>query len=375
MLPTKWLLVIAALYLLGFIGHALYLKKTVYGDGIYYFSWLRTIAIDDDVDFRNDYALFGVTQPPTSSGLPGNKYSVGPALLWFPYYHLMYTVFRGAGVSFGYQFITGISAVLYTLIGLLLLYRLILQYFNRTLSTVSILSIAFTTNLFYYGSLDTVNSHAASFFVTVLFLMIVLQRQHMFLTGLFLGIVGLVRMQDLVYGVLLLPHVSRKTFLKIFLGIVTGLLPQLLAWHSLYGSFWVNPYLTGSEGFRIHPLRMVDVLFAPGNGLFLWTPVTMAACVGLVLKNKQKKFPHRLFFAIFALQLFIVASWSSFLQGASYSGRMFVSSLPLLAFGLATFYERLAAYRFRIQQYLWVFVYPLSMINMLFILFFLITHS
>lgn len=374
--PTKWLLFIALIYIIGFIGHAFYLGKTVYGDGIHYYSWLRSAVIDKDLNFTNEYSYFHSDQPFTPHRVPGNKYTVGPALLWLPGYFSIHRLINGDGYTFPYQFTVGITSVFFVLFGLLLLYRLLLQRFSSTISIVSILSIAFATNLFFYGSLDTVNSHALSFFASVLFLVFLFQhKRHWFLIGGILGLVGLIRTQDVVLGLLILPYVKPKVLPTFLCGLFFGFLPQLVAWQQLYGTFWISPYLTGIEGFRFQPNHILDVLFGPTNGLFLWTPITLIGIIGLLIKGNRANKLYHLFLVVFLMELLITASWSSWLQGASYSGRMFVSSLPLLAFGVANFYQWLSHYRFGIMQFLLIFVIPLSTINMFLILFFLITHS
>lgn len=376
MKPTKWLLILALIYIIGFTVHALYLKKTVYGDGIYYYSWLRSAVIDKNSDFTNEYAYFHATQPLTLYHIPGNKYAVGPALLWFPGFLWLHRLINTDGYTFPYQFTVGITSVFFVFTALLLLYRLLNERFNRIISIVSILSIAFATNLFFYGSLDTVNSHALSFFTAVLFLIFLVQhKRNWFLIGAILGLVGLMRTQDIVLGFLILPYIKSKELPTFLCGLFLGFLPQLLAWNSLYGTFWISPYLTGTEGFRFKPNHIFDVLFAPTNGLFLWTPITLIGVIGLLIKTNRTNKLYHLFFVVFLMELLITASWSSWLQGASYSGRMFVSTLPLLTFGVANFYHWLSRYRFGVMQFLLIFVIPLSTINVFLILFFLVTHS
>lgn len=376
MKSPRLLLFVFLIYLLGYFTHAIYLKKTVYGDGIYYYSWLRSAVIDKDNDFTNEYAYFHTAQPLTTHRNPGNKYAIGPALLWLPGFLWLHRLINGDGYTFPYQFFVGMTSVSFAFIGMLLLYRLLNERFSRTISIVSILSLAFATNLFFYGSLDSVNSHALSFFTAVLFLIFLVQvKRNWILIGAILGLVGLMRTQDIVLGFLILPYIKSKELPTFLCGLFLGFLPQFLAWHSLYGTFWISPYLIGTEGFRFQPYYIFDVLFAPTNGLFLWTPITLIGCIGLFIRTNRQRLLYHLFFAVFLMEVLITASWSSWMQGASYSGRMFVSSLPFLTFGVANFYRRLSHYQFGVMQFLLIFVIPLSTINVFLILFFLVTHS
>ena len=86
-------------------------------DGPGYFSYLRSVLIDGDLDFRNEYERLGYCvegdtptglmcflpwiQNPTSTGLVGNPLSVGTPLLWAPFYltaHTISLIAHAAGV-------------------------------------------------------------------------------------------------------------------------------------------------------------------------------------------------------------------------------------------------------------------------------------
>lgn len=323
--------IIFSFFLLAFTFHATYLGKTVYGDGIFYYNWLQTIFNDAEV-------------------ILNNKYSIGPALLWLPF-HIGSVI----ALHFG-ELIVGYASVFYAFTGLVLLYRLLIRDFSKHSCLATILLIAFATNLFFYGSIDPVNSHALSFFSVTLFLSFLYTNTSWFFRGVTLGLVGTVRPQDMIVG-LLVRRVKWRPFLA---GVAIGFLPQTLAWQWLYGNPLALPYLTGGEGFTFSPTNILGVLFGPSNGLFLWTPVTLLGLVGLFWYQK-------LYAVIFLLQLLIVASWSTWWQGASYSGRMFVGMLPLLAYGVAWILTRIKMPR----PAMYLLISSLSSINALLILYFL----
>ncbi len=364
--PAKAFVVITAIYILGFFSHAFYLKKTVYGDGIFYYSWLRSIVIDKDVNFTDEYAHFHVQQPKTLQQLPANKYSVGPALLWSPLFIWIHSVMKSDGYNFWYQLAVGTTSILFTITGLILLFRLLNRYFSQTTSILAIIAIAFATNLFFYGSLDTVNSHSLSFFAACVYLSFLLAKEkNFFLIGISLGLLGIIRTQDIIYGILLLPFLRWRNIFPLFTGFLILFSLQLIAWQILYGNFLTSPYLTGGEGFTWWQAHAFEVLFSPKSGLFFWTPILLLGCAGLFKKNKM-------FLLVILLQVWIVASWSTWWQGASYGGRMFVSVLPLFAFGLANIFQLLQHYGWKLNYFLLIIISPLSMLNVLFIFFFLL---
>jgi hypothetical protein len=350
--PKKVFIVITVFYLLGFFAHALYLHKTVYGDGIYYFSWVRSIIVDHKITFT------------------GNKYTVGPPILWSPGFVWTNSIVRSTGYEFPYQLAVGVSSVLYCLFALILLYRLLNIYFSRETALASIVGTAGATNLFFYGSLDSVNSHAVSFFASVLFLTFLFQKsKNWFLIGCSLGLVALIRTQDIILGLLVIPYLPKKQFFLLFLGALLLFLPQLTAWQLLYGKFWTSPYLGGKEGFNFLQPHLFGVLFSLQNGLIIWTPIVLLGFIGLWMK--RGKIPLKLIALIVLLQLYLVASWSTWWQGASYSGRMFVSILPLIAFGLANVFSYLQHRKFRGLPFYLSIVLPLTLINLLLMIFFL----
>lgn len=346
--PVSIFLCICVVYILGFFSHAMYLKKTVYGDGIYYYSWLRSVVVTHDISFPH-----------------GNKYSIGPAIFWAPAFLLVHQVLHGDGYTLPYQLGTGLTSVLATLFALALLWRMLRKYFNTTVSIMTVAAIAGTTNLLFYGSVDTVNSHALSFFTAVVFLSLLMQKQW-FAIGASLGVLGLMRTQDLLYGILLIPLISKKNIFLIITGFFLIFSLQLLAWQLLYGKFWISPYLTGAEGFNFAKPHILGVLFGVHNGLFLWTPITLLGFVGLAL---SRRFTMIL---VFLLELYTVASWSTWWQGASYSGRMFVSTLPILAFGIASIFAWLARYGWTKVYFLVSIIMPLSIINIFLVISFLL---
>lgn len=358
---------LTCIYLLGFLSHAVYLSKTVYGDGIFYYSWLRSVVVDSDITFTNEYAHFGAIQPKTPTGQLGNKYSIGPALLWAPAFITVHSIVHGDGYTLPYQVAVGYTTVLLTVFALVLLYRL-LTGSNETRLFATI-TIALATNLFFYGAIDAVNSHGVSFFMAVVYLSLLSARKpHWFAIGTSLAILCMIRLQDFIFILLLIPQIRSIKFTPLLCGFILAFAPQLFAWSALYGNVWTNPYLAGGETFSLLSPHILGVLFHVDSGLFLWTPVVALGVYGLWV-NKN----HYLWYLmVFVLQLWLVASWSTWWQGASYSGRMFVSTLPLLAFGLTrgiTALQRLYG-----NQVTTLFVATFAALNCVSIIYFLLIH-
>ncbi len=373
----RTLSLIAIAYLLAFVSHAWHLKKTVYGDGIFYYSWLRSVVIDRDINFANEYAHFQVRQPLTTRGTYGNKYSIGPAIFWSPPYVMLHTALRGDGWGLPYQLAVGATSVLAAISGLALLTRLIGQ--PLPVVSLTILLIAGATNLLFYGSIDAVNSHALSFFAAVVFLnLLAATKRHWLAIGIALAILASVRLQDLVYVIALVPIQKHIHWKQLLLGFLLGFMPQLTSWWTLYGTL-ANPYLSGGEYFDLLRPHILGVLFSPQSGLFLWTPIVAVGVYGLVYPYVRKtqtemqvKNRH-IYLIIFGLQLYFIASWNTWWQGASISGRMFVSTLPLVAIGLGDIIARIYTHRL-LRSVLPLMVAGISVVNAMGIFYYLFTN-
>ena len=379
--------IIAAVYLLVFFAHAVAIGKTVYGDGVYYFAWLRSIVVDGDVHFANDYGFLGVTQPTTSMWLPRNMYSIGPALLWLPNYFMAHRVLGVAGLpaqsglpagrqgyDLPHQLVVGATSVLFAITGLILLFRLLSAYVTERISLWVTIAIAFTTNLFFYGSVDPANSHAVSFFAATALLSLLLARSKSWTAiGVFLALLGLIRTQDLFLGILILPFINQKAIVPLFTGFFIAFFPQLYLWHLFYGTWGISPYFAEGQGFinLLHP-QVLDVLVGAHSGLFLWTPTVALAFVGLIMLSENLRRFRTIFLTVFLGELYLVAGWWDPGQGGSYSGRMFISVLPILAFGLAQLFRRLGKHRLFARYLGMVIVVPLAIINALLILTYLV---
>jgi hypothetical protein len=351
-------LFILLVYLGIFFFTSSYHKKTVYGDGIFYYSWLRSIVIDHDFSFNNEYTFFNVGQLMTKNELLGNQFAIGPAIFWFPSYMYIHSLFNGTGYEFVYQVAVGLTSVLFALTGLVFLYMGLTRLFSNTVSCWTTIAIAYGTNILFYGAFDTVNSHALSFFTgAVVFYLVTEQKKKYFLIGLVTGLLGLIRIQDaamllIPIGIVLLQSFGSvknttvstiKHCLYIIVGWIAPLSIQFFCWYLLYGDIRI-PYIERGYGFNFLHSAFLSVLFSPNNGLFLWTPLVFLSVIGLVFNVIKNKHNIRMYSVIgllfFLWQTYLIGSWSIWWQGASYSGRMFISLLPIMSVGIAHLVDR-----------------------------------
>ena len=372
--PHKILLCTFFVYIIVYCTHASLLKKTVYGDGIFYVSWMHSIVIDHDINFTNEYAYFNVSQPHMTNGRPSNKYAIGPAIVWSPFYLWAHTLIHGDGLSYPYQFVIGITSVLYVITGLILLYRLLITWTKPIIAVTTITLLAIATHLLFYGAIDPVNSHGLSFFAATLFLTLLFQKQ-LFFASVALGLIALIRPQDAIYSILFLPFLNKKVIPPILIGFLLCFSPQMLIWFASSGNSFISPYFIGGEHFSFLAPHLFTVLWSLENGLLVYTPLILFAIIGYFLPWGKQQIYKRTSLGILLLSWYIVASWSTWDQGASYSGRMFIGMLPIIAIALSKLLTYLSAKIFTPFIMVLIFFIPLGLLNCIFILYFLLTHG
>jgi len=352
-------------------------------DGVGYYVYLRSLVFDHDLNFNNEYATFHVVilkEPKvTPLGLPFNKYPIGPALLWLPFFllaHLLALLGQtltpaivADGYGYLYQAAICIGSIFYGSLGFFLIYFCARKSFSQTASLLAITFLWLASNAFYYLVFEPSMAHCLSLFSVSLFLTVWFNwfwekpspsLQQTIALGLAGGLIALVRFQDVIflllpYGYFLIRVVQawqRRDLSQakhwLLSSLVTGLstllafLPQLLAWHLLFGTYFFSPYLSDHNPpfYWLQP-HLWEVLFSPFHGLFLWHPIYFFALIGLLMLPKT--FPRWLlwaFCALLLLNLYIIAAWWAWWQGDSFGGRMFLNAMWVWGIGLTSLLDK-----------------------------------
>jgi hypothetical protein len=146
-------------------------------DRVYYYAYTRSIVIDHDLDFTNEFAA----RPPSSgaifrNGRQLNKYPIGTPILSLPAFAVVHGVtstLRWAGVglstdgySLPYTMAFALSQMVFALLGVWLLYLTLLRYFTDRIAAIAVVTAWFGTNSLHYTAVDLMMSHAAALFST-----------------------------------------------------------------------------------------------------------------------------------------------------------------------------------------------------------------
>lgn len=364
----------------------------VRGDGVGYYAYARAPLIEHSLDFTHDYQcanasfradhvdLSGLPRPEfrTLSGHLDNHFTVGPAILWWPFLLLAHAgvlVARALGSSVvadgfsaPYRYAMAFGTAFYGFIALLLSYRLACRYLRPLWSFLATIAIWWGSSLPVYMYFNPSWSHAHSAFVVALFLFYwdatreSRTSAQWLLLGLIVGLMLNVYYANLmVLSILLLEAIGQYAQAFRPGTAASASSTQLLTRHLIFGlvvclallptfiSRWIvygGPFETGYLSLRDFHWRspvFLQVLFSSNHGLFSWTPLLAVACLGLILAAfRMPRIGVPLLAASVAFYLFI-AFYPDWAGISSYGNRFFVSLTPVFIFGLAMLLQRLAA--------------------------------
>jgi hypothetical protein len=223
------------------------------------------------------------------------KYPMGAAIMMAPIWLINHYFIANPndGFSFSYTLISSIASTLYVLLGLFISYISFKKYTPSSYALLITACIFFSTNLFYYTIIETGMSHSFSFFWFSLLLFTILkikeQKQVKYSDAITLGItVGfiiLLRPINFIFCfpyflMLIIKNSNAKSIIKELLlstkSILLYLSPVLIFAPQLFYYKYISTVSAAYKGtgfpYLTNP-KILEVLFAPENGLFLYAPV------------------------------------------------------------------------------------------------------
>ena len=342
------------------------------GDAQQYYAHMRSLLLDGDINLENDAELFNRRLPPGHDPefrlwINAHNFSIGPGILWTPFFlvaHLGVRVSAALGASIptdGYSLVeqsaVGFASVLYGCAAMFLTYAFLCRTFNAKTAFWSTVYTALATSFIFYQLIEPHMSHVLSAFAVALFLYLLTSPRSLrwpwaVALGASLGLMILVRWQNALLGILLLPNVYEafrveKQGKAAARWIVTGttacivVFPQLLFWHAAYGQWLTIPQ--GGDYMRWHDPHILSVLFSLRHGLFTWTPLVFLCVMGLILglNRSESRRDAAIYLAVFVLVTYVNACVSDWWGNVSFGMRRYVGLTPLFAWGLAVLFSKL----------------------------------
>ncbi|MBI4477928.1 MAG: hypothetical protein HY654_12190, partial [Acidobacteria bacterium] len=155
----------------------LHLGARLQSDGFYYYAYLRSLWFDGDVDFTNDYTMIGLGDKPhlfvpTATGHAQSAWTIGPAIVWSPFFGVGHLVARGLqargypvsadGTSFPYRQAVCLAGLFYGLLGLWWCGRLAAAYVRLPIAILATLGIGLGSFILWYIVKEPTMTHAPS---------------------------------------------------------------------------------------------------------------------------------------------------------------------------------------------------------------------
>jgi hypothetical protein len=336
-------------------GYYLYLPATF----IYHDLKLTDITwVNQLIDQYQTTSTFYQATPMPAGGWV-MKYSMGMAVLNAPAFFAAHLVslaagFKADGFSLPYQYAWAISGLIYAAIGIFMLRKLLLEFFDERITSIVLVLIVLATNYFQLTAFDGYLSHNYTFTLYTFIVWFTFRWhkqpkwQYALGLGLAMGLAALVRPSELVCMLIpLLWDVSNFTSFKqklilvqknfshililVLAAFITGL-PQLLYWKYSSGHWLFYSYNNAGEGFDFAQPYLKEVLFSFRKGWLVYTPVMIFALAGFISLFRQNRLLFYVILIYFIVNLYIVSSWTCWwYAGGSYSQRALLSSYVLLA--------------------------------------------
>ena len=376
---------IAAVYLSGSLLIDNREENLTMGDSMQYYLHVLSFFLYDDVgsydrsltalkslypnvpDPRDD--IYGIR--PTETGRYYIKYTTGVALMEAPFFLLAHAYakignrYPANGWSKPYQVALGVSTLCYLLLAFYWLAGILERYFSRRIVSLTCLTIAFATNLFYHGTY-VIMAHGFLFFDYCLLLLLTLQFYkrpgvaRALGVGLVVGLIGITRVPEVlaIFIPLLWGVKSRQGLLErvrfflqnyrfpiaLALGVLLVFSIQFAYWHYVSGKLVFNPY--EGEGFNFLKPRIHRGWFDFSNGWLIYTPVMAFALAGLWWLRRYVEGAVLPIVVFIGLHCYIHYSYYAWTFFPGLGQRPMVETYPLLALGLAACFAQMGKGRF-----------------------------
>ena len=327
---------------------------------------------------------------PVTGRVPSN-FSTGPSIAWAPAYlsvHAAVKAGRSIGLSHrddgyggAYYLAIALTSLACGIVGLLFAYKMAHTLTPSREAFWATLAIAAASPLLYYLYLAPSYGHAITALTAGAFFLYWRQSRRApsavtwFHWGLLAGLLFLVRWNDVVLAVpvfvveaarllrqgtkpnetagqdaqsirwtrvwQLTGHVGAVLAGRggaALAGFMLVSLPQFCVWQYLHGRPWVRHSV---ETLQFSPEGLWGTLFSARHGLFIWTPITLLAVIGLFLLWRRDAELAGVSIAALGLLVLsncIVHDWWA---GASFGMRRMVSATPLFVLGLTVLFDDL----------------------------------
>lgn len=348
-------------------------------------SWIKETM----VQYNTSGTLYQLTTTP--DGKPMHFFLIGMSIIYLPFFFLGHSLsqlmgYSPDGFSLPYQYSLALGCVFYSIIGLIICRKILLQFFSDRISSATIAIMVLGTNYLHFNTLKNLETPAILFMLLAIVVWYTIQwhKQHklkyMLYISVALALITLIKPSEVVAGIIpfawgiynkeslwkkieLLKQYKKQIIQSIIVGIII-LSPELIYWLAQTGNILFDSYKNPGVGLDILSPHIIDALFSFRKGWLVYTPLMILPITGfyfLYRKNRSFFVPT---FSYFIVTFYIIASWSEWWYGAGYSLRPMVTSYAVLLFPMATCLERITQTKTIVKATLWIAIITLVFFNL-----------
>ena len=340
------------------LGYYMYLPSTFIYNNL---NSIQKLPTDKNIPEQIISYAKDIEQKKSPLGFAVNQYTYGVALTELPFFLIAHAFEKvlgmGAnGFSNTYFFLIKIGNIIYVLLGLILIYNILLNYFSKPIALMSTLTVYMCTNLFWFTLYQAGMSHVPLFFLYSLLIYLTIKIHnnakltYFIAAGFTSGLIIITRPTDIIC--LLIPilyYIYNKETIKNKIVLLKNnlfniicfcvcvflvALPQLVYWKTLSGKFLYYSY--GNQSFDWWHPKIKEGLFYFCNGWFPYSPVMIFAVLGIFL-TKHIRMWTLCIFIILPIYVYIIYSWYCYNYINGIGSRPMIHLYPLLAISLAAF--------------------------------------
>lgn len=344
-------------------------------DEVQYFAYLRSLAFDGDLSFENEYQHFFdagaggagfhetfLEERYTRAGRRINFGTIGPALLWAPFYAVGHVVagLTGApqdGYSRPYVTAVAYGSAVYGWLAIVLSAAIAHRWLGRGLAAA--IAVLLGTPLLFYVYVAPPFSHACATFAVTLCVWTWLRVRDAWslrgvvLLGVTVGLMATMRDQAGLFAIGPALDFARWAYQRRdwrptagravagTLATLAAFAPQLLASRAING--YIGPHESVANKMSWSSPHAFSVLFDPRHGWLAWTPLAILALAGLVAlvsgrgraRHPDARWLGACALLMVAAQIYVNGAVESWTVAGAFGQRRFVELTPLLVVGLA----------------------------------------
>ena len=348
-----------------------YKSATLYSDALGYYMYLPPTLIYHNHKALNNLPqdrgissfifanLNTMNEQQTPKGYTLNQYTYGVDFMELPFFLVadMYEKVTGKyanGFSQSYVALLKISSLVYGILGLILVYKILKNYFTDTQALLTTCALFAGTNLFWFMLYQAGMSHVPLFFLygLLIYLSIKMHREpklYLFAAaGLAAGMITIIRPTDILCLIIPLFYniydketlLEKVRFIKQNLkGIVLfaavfflPFIPQMIYWKIVSGSYLYYSY--GHQSFDWRHPKIIEGLFYFSNGWLPYSPVMIFSLAGMFLFSTVKRWFVSLWLLL-PLYIYVIYSWYCYNYINGLGSRPMIHMYPLLAIPFA----------------------------------------